>query len=444
MKKVTVFLVIFCLLIIICINCYAKYIITSEHIIANINIDGVIPKIEMINIRNTNSKYYNYASRKHTITIKLKVIEKNIIKNNFNKEHIKILVGEKETIPKTYDIKEISKDNENIIYEIKLSEILGDGKLKIKVEQATIVDKGEQVNEERNFETGIIIDNISPITKFEQKEISEGKIKANVNINEEIQNINAWEMSEDRKNISKDFECNVTYPLKVYDYAENSTEFIINITKATNIKILYGANNEDGKWSFGKGNGELAGKTSILNNPQNRTEAISFYSEGNLEKDFFQIQAYAHTYWGEGIQGRCYTYETRYNSGYNPSANEYHSLKSGNIINLNGNYSLLIGGTAMNRKGNKGYGGKPIPEDISKQHLFGISALKIKLKDSSYYSVVYQLWNEEKGWLEAKSDDIESKYSYDKPIGGYRISLIPKTEKQYLIEYWNRDIGSKL
>ncbi len=199
MKKVTVFLVIFCLLIIICINCYAKYIITSEHIIANINIDGVIPKIEMINIRNTNSKYYNYASRKHTITIKLKVIEKNIIKNNFNKEHIKILVGERETIPKTYDIKEISKDNENIIYEIKLSEILGDGKLKIKVEQATIVDKGEQVNEEKNFETGIIIDNILPITKFEQKEISEGKIKANVNINEEIQNINAWEMSEENK-----------------------------------------------------------------------------------------------------------------------------------------------------------------------------------------------------------------------------------------------------
>ncbi|MDQ9889254.1 hypothetical protein, partial [Acinetobacter pittii] len=78
---------------------------------------------------------------------------------------------------KTYDIKEISKDNENIIYEIKLSEILGDGKLKIKVEQATIVDKGEQVNEEKNFETGIIIDNILPITKFEQKEISEGKIK---------------------------------------------------------------------------------------------------------------------------------------------------------------------------------------------------------------------------------------------------------------------------
>ena len=53
------------------------------------------------------------------------------------------MVGEKETIPKTYEIKEISKDNENIIYEIKLSEILGDGKLKIKVEQATIVDKNK-------------------------------------------------------------------------------------------------------------------------------------------------------------------------------------------------------------------------------------------------------------------------------------------------------------
>lgn len=149
MKKIIVFLVVFCLLMIICINCYAKYIITSEQIIANINIDGLIPKIEMIDVKNTNSKYPNYASRKHTVTIKLKVIEKNIIKNYFDKEHIKILVGEKETIPKMYEIKEISKDKDNRIYEIKLSGILGDGKLNIKVEQATIIDKGEQVNEEK-------------------------------------------------------------------------------------------------------------------------------------------------------------------------------------------------------------------------------------------------------------------------------------------------------
>lgn len=96
----------------------------------------------------------------------------------------------------------------------------------------------------------------------------------------------------------------------------------------------------------------------------------------------------------------------------------------------------------MNRKGNKGNTSNGIPEDISTQHLFGISALRIKLKDTSYYSIVYQIWVQNQGWLEAKSDDIETKYSYDKPISGYRVSLIPKTEKQYLIDFWNKDIGS--
>lgn len=46
----------------------------------------------------------------------------------------------------------------------------------------------------------------------------------------------------------------------------------------------------------------------------------------------------------------------------------------------------------MNRKGNKGNTSNGIPENISTQHLFGISALRMKLKDTSYYSIVYQIW----------------------------------------------------
>ena len=67
----------------------------------------------------------------------------------------------------------------------------------------------------------------------------------------------------------------------------------------------------------------------------------------------------------------------------------------------------------MNRKGNKGNTSNGIPENISTQHLFGISALRMKLKDTSYYSIVYQIWIHNQGWLEAKSDDIETKWAIE-------------------------------
>ena len=39
-------------------------------------------------------------------------------------------------------------------------------------------------------------------------------------------------------------------------------------------------------------------------------------------------------------------------------------------------------------------------------------------------------------------DGNESKYSYDKPFSAFRMVLAPKSEKQRLISYWNRDIGT--
>lgn len=443
MKKVAAFLAIFTVIVTIRINCYAKYIIDNSITIADIKIDTQKPIIELVDVKNTNTNYSNFASQKHVITVKMRVTENNIVQNNFDKEHIQILVGDKEKHPETYSIVKQSETKGKIIYTITLKNLKGDGNLKIKVLENTIIDMGEQSNDENIFDTNITIDNIPPVISFEQNVIEDGKICGKVKANEQIQAVNAWNISEDKMQIYKNFECNATYPLKVYDYAYNYSEPLINITKATNIQIKYGAISEDNQWSFGNGNGETAGKSSILNNPNNKVEAISFCSKGNIEKDFIQIQGYANTYWGEGTQGRCYTYETTYNSGYNPSQNSYYSLKNGNIINLNGDYTLLIGGTAMNRKGNRGIsGGNPIPEDISTQHLFGISAIKMKLKDTSYYSIVYQIWIQGSGWQEAKSDDEETTYAHNRPIGGYRVSLIPKTEKQYLINYWNKDKGS--
>lgn len=94
----------------------------------------------------------------------------------------------------------------------------------------------------------------------------------------------------------------------------------------------------------------------------------------------------------------------------------------------------------MNNRGNSN--GKPIPQEIAKQYLFGVSGLKVKLKDPSYNSIVYQICVKGYGWQRAVSDGEEAVYSHDKAIGAYRMSLIPKTEKQYLIDLWNQDIGT--
>ena len=73
MKKVAAFLIVFILIITIRINCYAKYIIDNSAIIANIKIDGKKPQIELVDVKNTNTSYQNYASKKHKIIL-IKII----------------------------------------------------------------------------------------------------------------------------------------------------------------------------------------------------------------------------------------------------------------------------------------------------------------------------------------------------------------------------------
>ena len=66
----------------------------------------------------------------------------------------------------------------------------------------------------------------------------------------------------------------------------------------------------------------------------------------------------------------------------------------------------------------------------------------MKLKDTSYYSIVYQILVNNHGWQSAVSDGQETMYRYNRPMSAFRMALIPKTEKQYLINSWNKDVGT--
>lgn len=441
MKKLTVFLCIFLTMSFLCVNSYAKYIIENTSLVANINIDGEIPKIELLSVDNTNKEHKDYANETHTITIKFAVKERNI-KEDYIADNMKFLLDDKQVYPKTKNI--IRRETREYVYfTVTLTGITGNGKLRVIIPEGSVIDNGEQINEEAELYTGITIDNIAPVVSFTQEEIGSGIVKAKIKANERIRKVNGWQQLEESTALSKNFSCNVLYTFPVTDLAGNTTNIDVKIDKATKIKLRYGSISESPKnsWEFGTGLNEIVGKDAIKENNELKIEAISMYWEG-LDNDFIQTRCFVNTYWKEGIQGTCYTYGTRYNYGYNPSENEYATLANGTKINLDGKSALLLGGTGINKEGNSGIGGEAIPMEIENQHLFGITALSIKLKDNSEHSVVYQAWVNGIGWLEPASDGEETTYNHNKPIGAYRMSLIPKTEKEYLIQGWKKDVGT--
>lgn len=344
MKKRIVFLLTFLSIIIISTNIYAKYVIEYTNTIAHIKVDLIPPKIELMMIQNTNQLYENYANQTHTITVKIKVIESNIVENYFNQENVKILVGDKVVIPEIFEIRKSIGTRKMIIYDVKLSKVLGDGILKIKIKEGTIKDISDNINKETIVNTNIQIDNTVPIISFAQEVKKDGKVEAKLKSNEKIRNVNGWNLSEDRVALSKEFASNVSYPFKITDFAQNVAQIDINITRATNIKIQYGACNQKTQWSFGNCNDEIAGKETIAENGIEKTEMFSLLTEGAIEKDFIQVQNYIYTYWGEGVRGSGYSYENRYYYGYNPGPDTYASMATGDLIYINKEKYLVIGG----------------------------------------------------------------------------------------------------
>ena len=102
-----------------------------------------------------------------------------------------------------------------------------------------------------------------------------------------------------------------------------------------------------------------------------------------------------------------------------------------------------FGGIGLNFPNKNDTSGKnPIPSEIANQNLYGISSISFKLTDSSIFSIVYQTYIKNQGWQKVCSDGEESILNFNKPISGIRMNIVPKTDKQYLIDFWNEDIGT--
>ncbi len=226
------------------------------------------------------------------------------------------------------------------------------------------------------------------------------------------------------------------------DLAENSSEVLIDIKNATNISIEY-ATYDDYLRPSVVSNGKISAPELISSNSICKTEAIFIRLASNIPNISLEGRAYQHTYWGENARSICYFSELTYYHGYNPaSVSKWLNMGVDNFLYYSGKKFSELGGFGVNYPNNSASVSKPIPNDIAKQYLFGISGIQFRLTGNHDFSVVYQSYVKDVGWLLASCDGSENVHQHDKPISSFRMNIVPKSEKQHLIDFWNRDVGT--
>ena len=444
MKKfrlfITIFFILFFLPFISNIS-FAKYIFDDISVVANINIDVLEPDIQFINSTNTNKGYEKYANKTHTLSFTFKITEKNLLINNINTRTVKFKIDNQLVYPKILDLQLISDNQIDKTYKITITNVEGNGKLNIYFPKGILIDTSTQVNSAKTFDTGIIIDNVAPEFTFLENLIQDKKSNAIINSNENLRPLSGWNLNSSSTSLNKIFTSPIYYPLNITDYAENSSEVFVAIEKASNILIKYCNYNSYPDTSFKTG-GKISGKQAIIDNSIKKTEALMIRAEGNIDKSFLKSRVFDYNYWGEGSKTNCSFSETPYAYGYIPGNNLWCDMNSNKqLIYFFGTLCLELGGIGQNQAGNTSQNiKKPIPENIAKQYLFGLSSVNFSLTNYDDYSIVYQIYVPKIGWLAPKSDGTESTYSYEQPFSAFRMVLVPKSEKQRLISYWNKDI----
>lgn len=339
---------------------YGKYITNSIFTIAKVNVESKPPEIKFMGVTNSNTGYEAYANKTHILNVKLKVIEQNIKTNNFNKNYIEILVNGVAQNVGVFEIQELERKDDYIVYNLKLSGIDGNGDLSIRINKGAIIDKYGNQNISTRFVLNITIDNIPPESNAKEEKLQNGKSKVTISSNEKLRPVNAWSLGSNKDTLIKEFPAITNYDLPIIDYAENTSKASVKVENATYITLGFGAVSvKNNRATIDMINNKcIVGEDRMKNNPICKTEMITFYKKGEIEDDFLQMKAYSYTYWGKNIEAIGMSFENRFYYGYNPSENSYASIKSGPNVNLNGNKNLILGGDGVNLANNDGLGRK--------------------------------------------------------------------------------------
>ena len=117
-------------------------------------------------------------------------------------------------------------------------------------------------------------------------------------------------------------------------------------------------------------------------------------------------------------------------------------MASSDLVTINNNKYFQFGGAGINAHQNTDINGNGWIDAITANEFnYGICGITLDLKDYTDYSIVYQIYVSEVGWLSATSNGAETMYSKTKPMSAFRVALIPTSEKQNQINTWNKDVG---
>ncbi len=422
---------------------FAKYVIEDIHLVAKLNIDRCKPVIDLIDITTSNIGYTTYANKTHIISGHIKITERNIIRNDLSENTLQIQVANNLITPNFKSFSLVSENENEKIYEFSFTNSIGDGNLSIITPSGIVEDKSGLINDKKIFSTNITIDNIPPVATFKEIASNNQKSIAELTINEPIRPVSSWTLSNNNHTLTKEFSHYISYALPIMDYAQNSSEGIINIQNATNILLEYGTYDAYSGQTIVTG-GSISAPNTITSNSICKSEDIYMRLSGDINESILQGRIYLYTHWKDGAKGNCRYSELPYYHGYNPTSDtEWFTMGSKNSLRYQKKIFTQLGGRGLNIENAVASNvATPIPSDIAKQYLYGISGIQFRLNTSSEFSIVYQAYVKDIGWLPASSDGEENYYRHDKPISAFRMNLVPKSEKQHLINYWNRDVTS--
>lgn len=299
------------------------------------------------------------------------------------------------------------------------------------------------VNVKKNFITEIAIDNTPPAAIFNEISSSDGKSTAKLTLSEPLRPVNGWDSSSFGLVLSKEFFNPISYLLPITDFAQNSSEILIDIKNATAISLTYGTYDAYSALSIVTA-GKISTPNTISSNSICKAESLFINLSSSLNSNILLGRAYVHTYWGENASAICRHSGISYYHGYNPvSSSGWLHVGRERIAHFRENVFSQLGGIGMNHTTTTSSAVfSPIPPEIAQQYLFGISSIQFKFENDCNLSVVYQSYLKDIGWLKVSSDGEENGYQQDKPISSLRINIVPRTEKQHFIDFWNRDIGT--
>lgn len=400
------------------------------------NIDKEAPNVEIVQIENTNTEYPQYANKEQTLAIILKTEDRNKIEKMLEQQDIQVYVGEEK-------INEIQFENlvENEKYietKITLKNLTGNGNLILKIKNSATKDMLENYSEEKEINTGVIIDNIVPEGESEQQVLEDGKVLEKIKSNEKIRKMEGWNLVNDNE-LTKEFKSNVKYDLDITDLAGNINNIQIDVSEATYIKFLYGVYNTGIGWKYNENKNIAVGVTK--SNTKSKIESVRISLKGKIEEDFIQTQGYIYDYWRD-TEVACQETGLLYHFNYNPGTDTWLTMLSAQLVTVNENKYMQIGGIGMNSSLTADVEGKYLPESSADKDLYGISGIKIKVKNYDELNVVYQTFIDEYGWAEAKRNGSYAMYDYRKPIGAIRMAIVPNSELKRVLASWNKDVGT--